>query len=51
MTKLGHSLAWKICLLLALGHLIDAHAPDVYARRPDEPAAPPAAETTGQEPA
>jgi hypothetical protein len=44
MTKLGHSLAWKICLLLALGHLIDA-------RHPDEPAAPPAAETTGQEPA
>lgn len=43
MTKLGHSLAWKVCLLLALGHLLSA-------RQPDEPATA-AAATTEQEPA
>jgi hypothetical protein len=41
MTKAGHSLAWRICLLLAFCHWIDA-------RRPDEPATAPAAETTEQ---
>lgn len=44
MTRAGHDLAWKILLFLAFCHWTDA-------RRPDEPATTPAAETTEQEPA